>query len=209
MEIEVLRPFGPSVVKIRLPESIISEMNNYTDDLIKDEEKSKKLDFGSQLVGNVHQEILLSVDFMKKIKWAEFLGSACGEWIKHERGINLKKFEIIKSWIVRQFKNEYNPLHYHGGHISGVGYLKVPGDLGEPIQKNKTIEKHNNGKLELVDGSRKLFCKANYLITPEVGDFYLFPHYMLHTVYPFTNTEEERRSVSFNAIIDSEDTAIV
>ena len=58
MEIEVLRPFGPSVVKIRLPESIISEMNNYTDDLIKDEEKSKKLDFGSQLVGNVHQEIL-------------------------------------------------------------------------------------------------------------------------------------------------------
>ena len=36
----------------------------------------------------------------------------------------IKKFEIIDSWIVRQFENEYNPAHVHGGHVSGAGYLK-------------------------------------------------------------------------------------
>ena len=204
MDIEILKPFGPSIVKLKLPEKIIQEMNNYTDDVIKDSEKLNKLNWGDQLVGNVHQEFRLNVEFMKKIRWAEFLAEACQEWVSHERKIKLQGFKIINSWIVRQFKNEYNPLHYHGGHISGVGYLKVPKDLGKTIQDNKSDEKNNNGKLELVEGSRKLFCKANYLITPKVGDFYLFPHYLLHSVYPFSNSEEERRSVSFNATIESD-----
>ena len=204
MDIEILKPFGPSIVKLKLPEKIIQEMNNYTDDVIKDSEKLNKLNWGDQLVGNVHQEFRLNVEFMKKIRWAEFLAEACQEWVSHERKIKLQGFKIINSWIVRQFKNEYNPLHYHGGHISGVGYLKVPKNLGNPIQDNKSDEKNNNGKLELVDGSRKIFCRANYLITPKVGDFYLFPHYLLHSVYPFSNSEEERRSVSFNATIESD-----
>ena len=59
-----------------------------------------------------------------------------------------------------------------------------------------------NGKLELVESSPKLLCSGNYVATPEVGDMYLFPNYLLHTVYPFKDTEDERRSVSFNAIID-------
>ena len=42
-----------------------------------------------------------------------------------------------------------------------------------------------------------------FSITPAVGDFYIFPHYMMHTVYPFTGSDEERRSISFNATIDS------
>ena len=41
-------------------------------------------------------------------------------------------------------------------------------------------------------------------ILPEVGDFYFFPHYLMHAVYPFCDTEDERRSVSFNAFLDDE-----
>ena len=60
------------------------------------------------------------------------------------------------------------------------------------------------GKLELIECSPKLFCKGNYLVEPEVGNFYLFPNYLFHTVYPFTDSDEERRSVSFNAKIDDD-----
>jgi len=202
MKLEIFKPFGPSIVKLQIPEEIITEMNRYADEIIKDDTQSKELDHGSQLVGNVHQEILLRTDFMQKIKWGEFLGKACEEWVAKERNKQLKKFHIIKSWIVRQFKNEYNPVHFHSGHISGVGYLKVPKNFGSYSQGNK---RHNdNGKLELINGSKKLFCKPTYTITPTVGDFYLFPNYMLHTVYPFTGSDEERRSVSFNAKIDEE-----
>ena len=74
---------------------------------------------------------------------------------------------------------------------------------GNYIRKRKVRLKFlKNGKLELIECSPKLFCKGNYLVEPKVGNFYLFPNYLFHTVYPFTDTEEERRSVSFNAIID-------
>ena len=45
-------------------------------------------------------------------------------------------------------------------------------------------------------------CPSTFNIVPEVGDFYLFPNYLMHTVFPFKGTDEERRSISFNADID-------
>ena len=39
-------------------------------------------------------------------------------------------------------------------------------------------------------------------IVPSVGDFYFFPNYLMHQVFPFIDTDEERRSISFNALID-------
>ena len=92
------------------------------------------------------------------------------------------------------------------GHISGVGYLKVPKNLGSTVQKNKN--NNDNGKLELIDGTKRLFSRPLYRVTPKVGDFYLFPNYMMHTVYPFADTNEERRSVSFNAKIDEKSSSI-
>ena len=47
-------------------------------------------------------------------------------------------------------------------------------------------------------------CRGQYSIVPQVGDFYFFPAYLMHSVYPFNNTDEERRSVSFNARVDDE-----
>ena len=202
MSFEILKPFGPSIVKVTIPDQIIIEMNKYADDLSKDENQMLKLDHGKYLAGNVKQEFRLDIEFMKKIKWAEFLGKSCQRWLLEGHDIKIKKFDIIASWIVRQFKNDYNPIHYHGGDISGVGYLKVPEDMGNTAQKSKKV--NHNGKLILIDGSKKFVCNPSYIVTPKVGDFYFFPSYMMHTVYPFFNTSEERRSVSFNAKIDED-----
>ena len=46
--------------------------------------------------------------------------------------------------------------------------------------------------------------ESTYTVTPKVGDFYFFPNYLMHTVYPFSGTNDERRSVSFNAMIDDD-----
>jgi uncharacterized protein (TIGR02466 family) len=202
MSFEILKPFGPSIVKVTIPDQIITEMNKFVDDLSKNEEKMSSLDHGRHLAGNVTQEFRLDVDFMKKIKWAEFLGKSCQKWLLEGHNISIKQFDIIASWVVKQFKNDYNPIHYHSGQISGVVYLKVPENMGQTAQKSKTV--NYNGKLVLIDGSKKFVCTPTYVITPEVGDFYLFPSYMMHTVYPFSDTSEERRSVSFNAKIDDD-----
>ncbi len=112
----------------------------------------------------------------------------------------IQKFNVSSSWVVRQFENEYNPLHLHGGHISGVGYLKLPNNFGETFQKNKT--NNYNGKIALVHGAQMFNCNSTFNVQPKVGDLYFFPNYLLHTVYPFYNSNEERRSISFNATID-------
>ena len=67
------------------------------------------------------------------------------------------------------------------------------------VQKNKP---NLNGKLQLIHGSRMFMSNSTFNIQPEVGNFYFFPNYLMHLVYPFVDTDEERRSVSFNAKID-------
>ena len=196
------RPFGPSIGQTSIPEDLINKINNYIDELIKDEERAKKQSVGKILAGNVTQEFDLDQQFAVKCGWAEFLSRECAIWIKQATGKKMTKFNLIGSWVVRQFQNEYNPLHYHGGHISGVGYLKVPKSLGGTFQEDKKI--NNNGEIHLVHGSRQFLSDAIFKIKPKVGNFYFFPNYLLHTVYPFYAENEERRSISFNATIDEE-----
>ena len=97
MEIEIVKPFGPSIVKIKLPDQIIDAMNEFTDGVINDEIKSNALDYGDKLVGNVKQEIKLDIEFMKQIKWVEFLGKVSQIWIAKELGKKLNKFQILNS----------------------------------------------------------------------------------------------------------------
>ena len=194
---EVLKPFGPSIVKIKMPNKMIEEINEYVDKVIQDENKMKDLNEGDKLIGKVQQEFLMEINFMKQIKWAEFLASNVSNWAKMELNKEIRNFQLIKSWVVRQFKNDYNPVHWHTGDISGVGYLKVPSHLGNTSQPDKKT--NENGKLQLIFGSPNLFSKSTFIVKPELGDFYLFPNYLMHTVYPFRGTDEERRSVSFNA----------
>ena len=197
-----IRPFGPVICKVTIPEEIINNLNNYVDQIINNEKKSKILDHGKNLAGNVQQEFALEEEFVKKSKWGNFLSACTKTWIKQTLNKEITKFQLTATWIVRQFQNEYNPIHTHGGHLSGVGYLKLPKNFGEYHQKTKV--NNQNGKLALVHGSKMFMQESTYTVTPKVGDFYFFPNYLMHTVYPFSGTDEERRSVSFNAMINDD-----
>ena len=201
MEAKFIKTFGPSIVKTKIPEKLLNDLNEYVDKIIEDKEKAKKLDLGPKLAGDVTQEIQLEGEFAKKIGWLQFLANVTSEWIKFETGKKISEFNVTNSWVVRQFKNEYNPIHWHSGHISGAGFLKVPKTLGSHLQ-DKGDKKYSGGNLNLIHGSNMFLSRSMYEIKPEVGDFYFFPHYVMHTVYPFKGTEEERRSISFNATID-------
>ena len=170
--------------------------------LISNKKKADELDFGKKLAGDVTQEFLLDPEFIKKVGWLDFLGQCTFAWIKKELKKEIKKFNVISSWVVRQYQNEYNPVHWHSGHISGVGYLKVPDNFGETVQKNKSG--NFNGHLQLVHGTKMFLSPVMLNIEPKVGDFYFFPNYLMHAVYPFKNKSAERRSISFNALIDQE-----
>jgi len=199
----VLKKFGPSILHVKIPKDIIEILNNYVDKTVESKKKVKELNAGESLVGDVTQEFMLEPEFIKKSGWYTFLASCVNKWIEFETKKKVTKFEIKNSWIVRQFQNEYNPTHWHGGHISGAGFLKVPSNFGKHSQKKKEIL-YRGGNLQLIHGARMFLCPSTLDLLPEVGDFYFFPNYLMHTVFPFKDTEEERRSISFNAIIDEE-----
>ena len=200
IKIELIKVFGPSVLKATIPEKIVSDLNNYVDKLIVDKQRSKKQDMGHELVGDVTQELEIEHKFMQEIGWGKFLADCASKWIEIETKKKITKFNILSSWIVRQFENEFNPTHWHGGHISGAGFLKVPSTFGKHTQdKNKN---YKGGQLQLINGTRHFVSESTVTLLPKVGDFYFFPNYLMHTVFPFKNTKEERRSISFNAKID-------
>ena len=201
INIELIKIFGPSILKVNIPKPIIDNLNNYIDKIILDKKKSKELDIGERLVGDVTQEFELEQKIMQESGWGQFLSNCVSKWIELETKNKITKFQILKSWVVRQYENEYNPTHWHSGHISGAGFLKVPSDLGKNKQDKKQIS-YKGGALQLMHGSRMFLSHSTYNIVPKVGDFYFFPNYLMLHVYPFKNTKEERRSISFNAKID-------
>ena len=203
LESRIIRTFGPSVLHVKIPKNIIDNLNLYIDGIVSDKEKTQTLNAGNYLIGDVTQEIDLESEFINKSGWYIFLASCVNNWIEFETKKKVNKFEILNSWVVRQFANDYNPTHWHGGHISGAGFLKVPSTFGKHTQDKKGV-KYKGGNLQLIHGSRMFLSPSTMNITPSVGDFYFFPNYLMHTVFPFKDTNEERRSISFNAVIDEE-----
>ena len=166
-----------------MPIEIVNSLNEYVDDIIKDKDKSKELDHGAKLAGNVQQELKLDKDFIESSNWGNFLSSCVNLWLKKTLNKKITKFEIISTWVVRQFQNDYNPIHTHGGHISGVGYLKVPKNLGEYTQKTK--KNNHNGELHFNSWFKMFLSDSTFNIVPKVGEFYFFPNYLMHSVYSF------------------------
>ena len=193
-KIKILSPFGPKITKISFPKVLVKKINIEIDKMVLDKKNLKKNDYSKQLVGQVRQELQLSKKFIHK-NLEKFLQERILSYIYLVENKKPKKIKIKNFWIVRQFKNDYNPIHYHNGEISGVGYLKIPKNLNFGKKKIKT-----NGTIDFINGTRSFLSKSIYNHLPKVGDLILFPSYLMHVVYPF-KVGGERRSFSFNANI--------
>ena len=63
VEIQLFKPFGPPIGKFEMEIDLVNKINNYVDELIKDKEKTSKLDAGENLAGQVNQEISFEKSF--------------------------------------------------------------------------------------------------------------------------------------------------
>ncbi|MFL2889720.1 MAG: putative 2OG-Fe(II) oxygenase [Pelagibacteraceae bacterium] len=192
---KVLSPFGPKIAKLKFSKKLIDKINKEVDRINSSQSLIKKLDYSKKLVGQVKQEISLPKLFIKK-NLEKVVSKNIKEFINKSLGKKPTKIKIKNFWVVRQFTNEYNPIHFHDGHISGVGYLKVP-----KFSSSKKKYLKTNGTIDFINGSKIFLSESIYNHYPKVGDVILFPNYLMHTAYPFSSTGE-RRSFSFNVEID-------
>ena len=188
------KPFGPSIGKTILSKKFVNVLNKEFDE----KSKLKKIDYSSKLASQIKKELKISGNFIKKNLEKE-LKNNIKKFLLNEKIKKIKEIRILNLWVVRQFKGEYNPIHYHEGDLSGVGYLKLPkGMTNNKMVNNKKIK--TNGTIDFINGQRGFLSKSIYNVVPKIKELIIFPNYLMHTAYPF-NIEGERRSFSFNAKI--------
>ena len=186
-----IKPFGPSIGKTKISDKFFNKLNKEFDA----KSKSNKIDYSSKLASQIKNELKISDKFIKQNLEKE-LKFSVKKFLLNENIKNIKEIKILNLWVVRQFKGEYNPIHYHEGDLSGVGYLKLPkGMTSNKLVKNKKLK--TNGTIDFINGQKGFLSKSIYNVIPKIKEMLIFPNYLMHTAYPF-NIDGERRSFSFN-----------
>ena len=201
------------IFKNRLPDRLYNELLKETDDLLNQQEDTNR-NANSKLAGRMYQG--KQVDILDKISNSfKKYALCCVE--KYIRNINnestlkedlhlFSNLTFSGAWVVSQYQQDYNPTHTHSGKISAVIYLKVPEQIKLGSSREKEYIKNRqvfyDGKINFIFNNipvSRSYYHSNWLVTPEEKVMYLFPSWLMHTVYPYDG-EGERRSVSFNLI---------
>ena len=220
ININTLLPFGPIILHTTVPEYVLANYNKHCDEIMADEKKLKKQDHSKNLAGDVRSEFYITKEFIEKEKnllnivtlmaQRMLISDRRGKedevavsYLKNAPPTTMKIFpdaitgcDLVSLWCVSQWAGDFNPLHVHSGDLSGVLYLKMP----EGIEKEYKEEDHHGavGDIQFIAGTPQAFSRNNLKMRPVVGDFFVFPAWLHHTVYPFRTKNEERRSLSFN-----------
>jgi hypothetical protein len=206
--------FSPTILEFQVPDKFIDMVNLVGDVVLGDGKLSKQWDFSDNLVGKVSKEVKIPMtskengNYLKSVlkggclKYLNCMNEKnraygwrkqAGDKVPTEQNIHL-----TQSWIVSQYKNEYNPWHTHSGDFSGVIYLKIPDDMNEAYAKEFKDHYPTTGLIEFMYGEKSDFRSDNLKFIPKVGKMLIFPSWLKHSVYPFY-VDGERRSMSFNA----------
>ena len=219
-EIKFHTPFSPTIMEMEVPQKFIDIVNQIGDEVLSDDKKSAQWDWSNHLVGKVHKEVQIPIvnkedgDYCKDI-----MKSMCVEYLKnmisksrayidndfilhHPTRGNLhpsnENINISQSWIVSQYKGEYNPWHQHSGNLSAVIYLRLPDGMVEFFEKEGEDHYPVGGAIQFMQGDKQDLRSDTLTFRPAVGKMLIFPSWLKHSVYPF-DVDGERRSMSFNA----------
>ena len=107
---------------------------------------------------------------------------------------------LSKAWINEMKSGEYNPIHFHTTKntvvgLSSVLMLKRPDWYGVEASRE---ERPANGWLEFTGGDQAPLSISQIRVDAQVGEFYVFPFTLLHSVYPFNSTDQVRRTLAYN-----------
>lgn len=205
---EELRPFGPSVCKFAMPDTIIDVLNTFAEQVINDEQQLKQHDISNTLAGKVTHEYAVPPAVLNE--YLEFFISCAQQYyasVKERRPDALPNDKLLvgvsQAWINSMFPGDFNPAHHHQGQcqLVGTGFLKMPNmSLEHEKEAGGGQGDISTGCLELIHGQAEMLCPHQLRIIPKVGDFYMWPAGILHTVYPY-RTDGERRSFAINITV--------
>ena len=183
---------GTMILKFDLPATLIDDINK-----AYDKHNGQMPAYNTQLAGKIADEKRVNTILTEEMKQTF---QTCFE--KYMAIRNEVKWNCVPGpcWINEMKSGEYNPTHYHTSigsdmGLSSVLMLKRPDWYGVEASQE---EKPANGYLELSGGDQSPLSISQYRVDVQVGELYVFPYTLLHSVYPFNSTDEVRRTMSYN-----------
>ena len=116
------------------------------------------------------------------------------------------EYAMTSLWINYMKSGDYNPPHTHSDDLSFVIFLAVPEELTQE-QLDYEGQGSGPGTLEFKYGeqSKPAWATTIACVKPVVGDIYIFPSLLQHTVLPY-KSDVTRISVSGNLNATNKDT---
>lgn len=191
--LDLFSPFGPMIGKAEMTEAVVERINHYADRQICEEVASEFLLPREVVFEDGDQSLGGQIELLIR------------RYVSGVDGLAPTRIAIDVVWIVSQRAGTPSPVHFHSGDISGVLYLRTPKLDREDEEEQKTyISGRQAGYINFLIGGKQSFAKSLVSFKPRVGDFYIFPGWLLHGAEPFRGSGE-RRSLAFNAFVAGAD----
>ena len=197
---------GQSVLRYKTPYYIQQTINSIYETKINNLPRAN-----GQLVGKINNEhsLFYNGNDETKMKRHREIPVDVLKWFldKFKHYLNWNKIidyeiKVNSMWVNEMKEHEYNPVHVHQGSLftglSSVMILNLPKSFGVEYS---AADAPQNGKLQILGCSSGQFANVDYQPNVEIGDFYIFPYDMRHTVYPF-NGPGTRRTLAANCDVD-------
>ena len=193
-------PFGPFVMKTKLPDYIIKRLH-------KDGKKELQ-SYNKKLAGHLKSQFLYNKD---TIQW--FYSETAPIWEcfrkQHTQFHNLENHRVELDahdlWVNFMKAGDFNPIHTHGGDYSFVVFVDVPPKLSkEQDDFEGTSAKPGSLMFEFTQQAKPRWATTGQAMKPQTGDMYIFPALLQHWVAPF-KSKITRVSVSGNLQIMNKD----
>lgn len=234
LPIDIVKPFGPSILSTKCPSDILDEINKWHEDAIKDQKLGKMY---SHSKGNVPNLLMRDIEviyypeyFLKEIGFTDFIEDLGNIFldscqpslpIRKSCKVSILDLPVNESdfplgdelmcdvWSNSYYSGDYTPMHEHGSSLAGVLFLKIPSSLHEelgPFSDDKPASEH-----EIRLNGRLQFVEtsarpfSDNSWTPDLTEGNLYIFpAWLGHVVYPMKCNDERRTLSFNIIGDYE-----
>lgn len=211
-DLRLVAPFSPTIIKATMSAAMVDALNERIDFILASDGEAAARDWSAHLAGAVSAEIRITDILLELPALRDFLydvartyayrcENALLHYSNYDRTEELtdKRLEvqIKEAWVNEMVAGDYNPAHFHQGCLfSSVGFLRVPPGYEAEFQADKARQ-NTAGCLQFIDSRSAVGVRNLFTVKPMVGEFYLWPSWMLHCVYPF-RSPGVRRSMAVN-----------
>ena len=181
-------------------------------DLILDT-RPKEQEANQDLAGNLDLQFHLNTSFdhleqlvipMAKAYTKEFNYTRVQEAMLPDRNFPYEWY-MHAAWCNGQKATEFNPSHFHSGILSFVIWLEIPYAIEQEqrLFPKTLLDDKRSGTFEFLytDSTGQIRNHTIHADQYWQGRMIMFPSKMIHQVYPFYSSQDQRKSVSGNLFI--------